>query len=83
MRMDKSEDVEITSIDFNENFRSKTAVCKHITGTAHELTDATAKQSREEQVLEKVSEKKMCHCQVLLATESAEQVLDMFPFEHW
>lgn len=83
MRMDRSEEAEIASIDFNENFRGKTAVCERITSTAHELTDATAKQSREEQVLEKLSEKKGCHCQVLLATESAEQVLDMFPFEHW
>lgn len=81
MRMDKSEDAEIASRNFHENFRGKTAVCEHITGTAHELTDATAKQSRE--VLAKLSEKKVCHCQVLLAAESAEQVLDMFPFEHW
>lgn len=79
--MDKSEQAEIASIDVNENFRGKTAVCERITSTAHELPGATAKQSRE--VLEKLSEKNVGHCQVLLATESAEQVLDMFPFEHW
>lgn len=75
MRMDRSEEAEIASIDLNENFSDKTAVCERITSTAHELTDATVKQSREEQVLEKLSEKKVCHCQVPLATESAEQVL--------
>lgn len=83
MRMDKSKEAEITLTDFNEIFRGKTPVCECITGTAHDLTDATVKQSREKQVLKKLSEKKVYHCQVLLATESAEQVLDTFPFEHW
>lgn len=43
MRLDKRKEAEIALTDLNETFRGKTAVCERVTGTAYELTDATAK----------------------------------------
>lgn len=76
----------MASTDLYENFRGITTVCERTAGAAYRITDSTkVQQSREKQVLEKLTEGRACCGSALLASASAAQrqnlkISDMFPF---